>query len=122
LARLTLSNLGAKLREMRGGKALREVATEIGTSPATLSRVENGKVPDIDTFSKICRWMKISPNEVLGCSETDKVSSLASHDKIVSVHFRAERIQNPELSQALAELIMKAHDMLVSDNKYGRSG
>ena len=32
-------------------------AKQIGISKATLSRVENGKVPDLNTFSKIIKWL-----------------------------------------------------------------
>jgi transcriptional regulator with XRE-family HTH domain len=42
---------------------LREFAKQIGISTSTLSRVENGKQPDIETFFKICYWMKKSSNE-----------------------------------------------------------
>lgn len=42
---------------------LRVFAKEIGTSSSTLSRIELGKKPDIDTFFKLCYWMKRSSNE-----------------------------------------------------------
>lgn len=42
---------------------VREFAKQIGISSATLSRIENGKVPDIETFFKLCFWMKRSSNE-----------------------------------------------------------
>jgi len=42
---------------------VREFAENIGISAATLSRVENGKMPDIETFFKLCFWMKRSSNE-----------------------------------------------------------
>ena len=46
------------LKQVRKSAVLnvREAARNIGISPATLSRVENGKPPDIFTFAKICRW------------------------------------------------------------------
>lgn len=42
---------------------MREFAPQIGISPATLSRVMNGGEPDINTFFKLCYWMKRSSNE-----------------------------------------------------------
>lgn len=42
---------------------LREFAKTIDISPATLSRIEHGKPPDIETFFKLCHWMKKSSNE-----------------------------------------------------------
>ncbi len=36
---------------------VREAAKIIGTSPATLSRCENGKLPDLITYANICFWL-----------------------------------------------------------------
>jgi len=44
----SLDSLGALVREKRGAKKLREAATEIGASAATLLRVEGGKTPPAD--------------------------------------------------------------------------
>lgn len=38
------------------GLSLRDAAKELGFSAATLSRVERGEKPEIDTFVKICQW------------------------------------------------------------------
>lgn len=47
-----------RLMEMEEG--LRDAAKKIEISPATLSRCENGKIPDLLTYAKLCRWLKIS--------------------------------------------------------------
>lgn len=46
-------------------KGLRETASEIDISPATLSRIEHGGHPNIDTFLLVCQWLDIPPNEAL---------------------------------------------------------
>lgn len=40
-----------------------EMANQIGTSSATLSRLYNGKSPDLETFFRVCKWIKIEPNK-----------------------------------------------------------
>lgn len=53
-------NLGLVMKFYRVFKqvSLRELASEIGISAATLSRIENGKfVPDLVTFKKILDWL-----------------------------------------------------------------
>ena len=38
-------------------ESLRETGAQIGVSAATLSRIERGEKPDIDTFMRICKWL-----------------------------------------------------------------
>lgn len=38
------------------GLSLREMAHHVGISAATLSRIERGHKPDIDSFIIICQW------------------------------------------------------------------
>jgi transcriptional regulator with XRE-family HTH domain len=111
VAKVTLSNIGQLLRDRRGKGGIREVAHEIGISPATLSRVENGKLPDLDTFSKVCRWLRIDPGEVLGC-KSEVLSSGSLQDNAISAHLRADKNQSPEAAQALAEMILAAQRMI----------
>lgn len=39
--------------------SLRCVADEIGVSAATISRIERGKTPDLETYAKICTWLGV---------------------------------------------------------------
>ena len=43
--------------------SLREAAKLANVSPATLSRIENGKHIDFDSFAKICLWMQSEPTQ-----------------------------------------------------------
>jgi transcriptional regulator with XRE-family HTH domain len=103
--KVTLENLGQVLRQKRGDRGMRDVASEIGTSLATLSRVESGKIPDIDTFTKICKWMKLDAGKVLGTSNNNIVCEPA----LPSIHMRADRNLSPRTAGALAELIIEAN-------------
>ena len=108
MPRLTPQALGLKLVEQRGDRGVREVAKEIGTSPATLSRVERGHLPDLETFGKICRWLGVDPGEVLGTKqETSRPIASAQ------THFRKDQAVTRQTAAALADLIIKAHEALV---------
>jgi len=111
VAKPSLSSIGPLVREKRGAKGIREAAQEIGISSATLSRVENGKLPDLDTFSKVCRWLKIDPSEILGC-EAPAVKGSIQGQGMVFAHLRAEKTQSAEVAQALAEMILAAQSMI----------
>ena len=41
------------------GTGLRNAAKNIGVSPATLSRIENGRLPDLINCKKICNYLNI---------------------------------------------------------------
>ena len=107
---MTLLRLGALLRERRGSRGVRDVASEIGISAATLVRVEAGRLPDILTFKKICTWLKINPAEILGIpvQQTDDHSSIQAMPE-AAVHLRADKELPHTAASDLAELIVFAH-------------
>ena len=53
----------AEMAKEKSRIGVREFAKQIGISAPTLSRIENGKIPNIETFFKLCFWMKRSSNE-----------------------------------------------------------
>lgn len=54
------------IRERRADRSLRDVVPEIrGISVSTLSRIENGHKPDVDTFVAACEWMNASLDSFL---------------------------------------------------------
>jgi len=99
----TLRTLGPKLREKRGDRGIRDVAAEIGTSPATLSRIERGFLPDLETFSKVCKWLGIDAGEVLQIKSADPTNGRSA-----AVHFKKDHAISPSTAQALAQLILAA--------------
>src|SRR5258706_2081387 len=54
---ITPKSLGQLLQRKRGSMGVRAAAAEIGISPATLSRMESGRVPDLETLRKVCAWI-----------------------------------------------------------------
>jgi transcriptional regulator with XRE-family HTH domain len=103
---MSLLRLGNLLRERRGGRGVRDVATEIGVSAATLSRVEGGKLPDLLTFRKLCTWLKVDPAEILEIS--DEKTPLPTPAPAAAVHLRADVLLSPEAAGDLAHLILAA--------------
>ncbi len=75
--------LASMMKSKRGKQGLRETATEIGDiSAPTLSRIEQGNLPDVETFIKICKWLNVSTDTfVSGDKVTQK--QLSEKDKIV---------------------------------------
>ena len=104
-----ITKLGALLKQKRGKRGLREVATEIGgISAATLSRVERGQVPDLGTYARICRWLDMSPGVFIqggGGQESPQLSNEA----LVSAHLRADKTLDPKTVEAIVTMISLAY-------------
>ena len=111
MEKVRLGQIGTLLRERRGGRGVRDTAREIGISPATLSRIENGKQPDLATFEKLCLWLEMSPLEFLNTSGVDGVTSEPQDPVMATAHLRARRQITPELAQALGEMIIRSQYM-----------
>lgn len=110
MAKRTLASLGVIARNKRGDRKLRETALEIGISPATLLRIENGHVPDVDTFGKVCRWLNADPGEFLGFKQQSSPEA-TSNLLTVSAHLKAQRNLQPATVTALAKMILLASQM-----------
>ena len=109
MAKVTLRNLGTIVREKRGNLGLRAVAARIGISAPTLSRIEAGKMPDLQTFGKLCRWLEVDPSSLLGVSRQPK---RIAQPRFAASHLKANREIAPETARALANAIIHAQQML----------
>jgi len=103
MEKISLETLGRRLAEKRGEIGVRAAAKEIGVSPATLSRVERGYLPDLDTFKKICRWMAVDAGQVLGLKDNSGGAPR------VAVHFKKSAALSQDTAQALAKMVLAAH-------------
>jgi transcriptional regulator with XRE-family HTH domain len=106
-----LTSLGAMTREKRGRKTLREAAKEISIGPATLMRVENGRIPDVATFGKICQWLEVNPGtffELGGFSLTDRPRTNVLQPIQISAHLKVDQTPRQETIDALSKMILVA--------------
>ena len=109
MSRLTLQNLGVEVRKKRGNGGLRETARKIGTSAPTLSRVESGKMPDLHTFRKLCRWLEVDPGKILS---VNRQNIEETSETIASAHLKAKKEISAETAKALANVIVRAQRRL----------
>jgi transcriptional regulator with XRE-family HTH domain len=99
---IRIQQLAQRIQERRAGKGVREAAKEVGVSPATLSRVENGHIPDLETYRKICLWLDEDPAVYLGFKPENTGTSTAR------VHFKKGAAIKPDSAKALSEMILLA--------------
>jgi transcriptional regulator with XRE-family HTH domain len=110
MAKKTLAALGRMVRERRGAGKLREVAAEIGIGAATLMRVENGRIPDLGTFAKLCKWLNEDPSSFLGLLPVaeQEASTTAGDTVEASAHLKADQTPQADTVKALAAMILLA--------------
>jgi transcriptional regulator with XRE-family HTH domain len=110
MAELNTERLAAMVRAKRGKRGLREVAKEIGNvSASTLSRVEQGKVPDLETFFELCKWLNVGPEEFTGGNLNADQDAASTPEKI-EIHLRADRTLEPETVDALITMVKLAYE------------
>jgi transcriptional regulator with XRE-family HTH domain len=107
---LRVQDLAKLLRDRRAtrGLGLRAAAEEAGVSFNTLARVEKGHVPDIETFSRIARWVGRSPADFL---EPGGVTS-DSTPELIEAHLRGDPALSSGAAAAIAGLVRELYDRL----------
>ena len=103
---VNIRELAERVRSKRAGQGIRATAHEVGVSAATLSRVENGGIPDLETFGRICRWLGDDPAQYL------RLAPQTMQPSRVQVHFKKEAAIKPETAEALSQMILLANKML----------
>jgi len=104
---IDVRQLGRLIRAKRGPRGLRVAAKEIrGVSASTLSRVEQGKVPDLDTYLKICRWLGVRPEIFIAARSNESPPTTAD---VIAAHLRSDRALDPKTADALATMVRLAY-------------
>jgi transcriptional regulator with XRE-family HTH domain len=112
---LDTAKLAAAVRAKRGDIGLRDTVATIEKvsgkiSHATLSRVEQGKAPDVDTFLRLCRWLGMPPSEFsMATNGTRHAATKQSTQELVEAHLRADKTLSADTTHALVEMIRLAY-------------
>jgi len=111
---IDIHKLASLVLAKRGKRGLRETAKEIGdVSVSTLSRVEQGKIPDLGTFLRLCRWLGVSPEQFTSGGQQGNANTPAptpSTQEIIVAHLRADRTLDPHTAEALSTMIRLAYE------------
>lgn len=98
----------------RGAKKLtvRAAAAEMdNVSSSTLSRIERGNLPDLDSYMRICRWLEVDPAYFalapIGKNSIKQESALQREDIIT--HLRADQLLSTQTREALITMIEVAY-------------
>lgn len=104
----SLATFGRDVKNLRGNKTLRVAAKEAGVSAATLMRVESGRVPDVETFAKLCKWMGKDPKAYLGIEGATSTQASLPKTESIGVHMKVDHQPQEATVRALAQMILHA--------------
>lgn len=54
------------VKNKRGELSLRDLSKQLDISTSTLSRIENGEMPELLTYATLCLWMDVSMSKYFG--------------------------------------------------------
>jgi transcriptional regulator with XRE-family HTH domain len=91
----------------------KQVAEESGVSASTLTRMAQGKRPDVDGFAALAAWSRLDPGDFVrlsrtGTKENPEPESLAA----ISTYLRRDRNLTPEAAAAIESIIAAAYEKL----------
>jgi transcriptional regulator with XRE-family HTH domain len=109
-----LDDLAPLLAERRSelGLSLREVSAQCGVPVATLSRVEQGRTPDLANFRRIVEWLGVPPERFLQAT-----TRTASTPDVIGEHLRLDPTLSPEDAEKIAGLVRTMYDALNQERK-----
>ena len=89
------------------GISWRQLAKDAGVSPSTLTRMQQGKSPDVNTFSALTQWLNI-PAERFYAEQPNRQARHDDPMAVMSTLLRSKRKMNPKAVTALQELVTAA--------------
>lgn len=92
------------------GWSWRELARELKISPSTLTRMAQGRRPDVDTFATLLRWLGMSAEEFMRPTKGRKEE--ADPLAMISSYLRADRNMSPDDAEALEDILKAAYRRL----------
>lgn len=107
---LDTKKLSEMIKSKRGSIGLRKLASQIGISASTLSRVEQGNLPDIDTYIKLCDWLDVSTDFF----KNDKDNNINVKGGVIA-HLRADKTLPSETAEALIQMINLAYASAIKE-------
>jgi transcriptional regulator with XRE-family HTH domain len=89
----------------------RKVALEAGVSQSTLTRMSQGKRPDVDTFGRLCRWAGLDADKFFQTSR-GRTAGEAEPLAMVSTYLRSDPNLSSEAATMLEQVVKAAYEQL----------
>lgn len=115
-ARFDVTALHAALDSQRRSRHLawKDVADESGVSASTLTRLSQGRQPDVNSLAALTAWLGISADDFMRSERAERFGAPAPLAQISSIIHRDPNL-NPEAVVALEEMIKATYARLRTD-------
>ena len=99
------------------GLTWKQVAEKSGVSASTLTRISQGKRPDVDSLSALIRWSTLDSRRFVGQLDesADGRDSLAK----IGLHLRADKGLTPEVVDVIEAMIKAAYQKMRKEDVDG---
>ncbi|MFF7473401.1 helix-turn-helix domain-containing protein [Streptomyces sp. NPDC008092] len=88
----------------------KQVAAGSGVSASTLTRMAQGKRPDVDGLAALCAWSGLDADDFVRSEDEDRPA--AEPLAMISTYLRSDRNLSPESAAALEEVIKITYERL----------
>ncbi|MFJ4832336.1 helix-turn-helix domain-containing protein [Streptomyces sp. NPDC088747] len=88
----------------------KQVAAGSGVSASTLTRMAQGKRPDVDGLAALCAWSGLDADDFVRSEHEDRPA--AEPLAMISTYLRSDRNLSPESAAALEEVIKITYERL----------
>lgn len=96
------------------GMSWRDVAAAAGVSPSTLTRMAQGKRPDVDGLAALATWSGLKADAFIKSGEG---SSDAEPLAMISTYLRSDKNLSAEGARALDDIIRAAYEQLKRESR-----
>lgn len=114
--RFDVAALHAAMESERRTRRLtwKDVAAQSGVSASTLTRLSQGRQPDVNSLAALTAWLGMSADHFMRAESVDQFGSASPLAQISSIIHRDPNL-NPEGAVALEELVRATYARLRTD-------
>ena len=118
VGRFDVAALHAAMDSERRSRRLawKDVAAQSGVSASTLTRLSQGRQPDVNSLAAVTAWLGMSADHFMRAETVDRFGSPSPLAQISTIIHRDPHL-NPEGAVALEELIRATYARLRTDGK-----
>lgn len=92
----------------------RKVGEAAGVAPSTLTRMSQGRRPDVDSLAALVQWSGLRADDYL-VGAVRQPAAERSGLEALTAHFRADPSLSPEAADILHDLVLNAYETLRKD-------